>query len=268
VSDFYQTKKIGEIFMHMRTIVFVLCCSVSTLSFGADLNQVNKAGLKRNQDGKAAQDKVNVISDKTADIVSEFKSTSKIVDGLKVYNDLLAIQVDNQHKEMASISESIKNVSIIERQIVPLMVRMIDSFEQFIALDVPFLLEERENRVAKLRKLMLRSDVNAAEKFRRVFEAYQIENDYGRTIEAYRGSLPSDGGTREVDFLRVGRIALLYQTVGGDMTGAWDTETHQWHELSASDYKKHVAKGLRIARKQIAPDLLVLPVAAAKGVAE
>ena len=254
--------------MRMRTIVFVLCCSVSTLSFGADLNQVNKEGLKRNQEGKAAQDKVNLISEKTADIVSEFKSTSKIVDGLKVYNDLLAVQVDNQRKEMDSIKESIKNVSIIERQIVPLMVRMIDSFEQFVSLDVPFLLDERKARVAKLRKMMLRSDVSAAEKFRRVFEAYQIENDYGRTIEAYRGSLPLGEGTREVDFLRVGRIALLYQTVGGDMTGAWDADTRQWIELSAADYKQHVSKGLRVARKQVAPDLLVLPVAAAKGVAE
>jgi len=254
--------------MRMRTIVFVLCCSVSTLSFGADLNQVNKEGLKRNQEGKAAQDKVNAISEKTADIVSEFKSTSKIVDGLKVYNDLLAVQIDNQLKEMDSIKESIKNVSIIERQIVPLMVRMIDSFEQFVSLDVPFLLDERKARVAKLRKMMLRSDVSAAEKFRRVFEAYQIENDYGRTIEAYRGSLPLGEGTREVDFLRVGRIALLYQTVGGDMTGAWDADTRQWIELSAADYKQHVSKGLRVARKQVAPDLLVLPVAAAKGVAE
>ena len=254
--------------MRMRTIVFVLCCSVSTLSFGADLNQVNKEGLKRNQAGKAAQDSVNALSEKTADIVSEFKSTSKIVDGLKVYNDLLAVQVENQHKEMANIKESIKNVSIIERQIVPLMVRMIDSFEQFVSLDVPFLLDERKARVAKLRKMMLRSDVSAAEKFRRVFEAYQIENDYGRTIEAYRGSLPLGGATREVDFLRVGRIALMYQTVGGDMTGAWDAESHQWKELSAADYKQHVAKGLRIARKQVAPDLLVLPIAAAKGVNE
>ncbi len=254
--------------MIIRTMAFVLCCGIATQSLGADLEQINKEGQKRSQEGKKAQEKINVLSEKTADIVSDYKSVSKLVDGLKVYNDLLAIQVENQQKEMASIHQSIKNVSTIERQIIPLMVRMIDSFEQFVLLDVPFLLEERKARIAKLRKMMLRSDVSAAEKFRRVFEAYQIENDYGRTIEAYRGSLPVDGGTREVDFLRVGRVALVYQTVGRDVTGAWDAQQGKWVELSASEYKQHVAKGLRVARKQIAPDLLVLPVAAAKGVAQ
>lgn len=254
--------------MRIRTMLFVFCCGVTTLAVGADLSQVNKEGQKRSHEGKVAQDKVNALSDKTADIVSKFKAVSKTVDGLKVYNDLLAIQVSNQEKEMASIHTSIKNVSTIERQILPLMVRMIDSFEQFVKLDVPFLKEERSARVAKLRKMMLRSDVSAAEKFRRVFEAYQVENDYGRTIEAYRGSLPMDGGVREVDFLRVGRIALMYQTVGRDITGAWDAASGKWVELSAADYKQHVAKGLRIARKQIAPDLMVIPVVAAKGVAQ
>lgn len=254
--------------MRVRTTIFALCSVVSTLAVAADFEQVTEAGYTRNHDGKVAQDKVNALSDKTSDIVSEFKTVSKIVDGLKVYNKLLSVQVENQFKQMDSIHESIRNVGTIERQIVPLMVSMIDSLEQFVSLDVPFLTEERTKRVAKLRAMMLRSDVSAAEKFRRVFEAYQIENDYGRTIEAYRGSLAMGDGSREVDFLRVGRVALLYQTVGRDVTGAWDKSSGKWMELSAADYKQHVAKGMRIARKQIAPDLLVLPIAAAKGAAE
>lgn len=254
--------------MRLRMSVIALCSVVSTLTIAADFEQVTKAGNTRNQNGKIAQDKVNALNDKTSDIVTEFKTVSKVVDGLKVYNKLLAVQVKNQVEQMGSIHESIKNVSTIERQIVPLMVSMIDSLEQFVSLDVPFLLDERTKRVSKLRAMMLRSDVSAAEKFRRVFEAYQIENEYGRTIEAYRGSLAMGEGKREVDFLRVGRVALLYQTVGRDVTGAWDKESAKWIELSAADYKQHVAKGLRIARKQVAPDLLVLPIAVAKGAAE
>jgi hypothetical protein len=255
--------------MHIRKILLVLCCGFTTLAIGADgLDKVTQEGQRRIQEGQLAQKKVNSLSDATGDIVSEYKTVSKVVDGLKVYNELLGVQIDNQLKEAASIQQSIENVSTIERQVVPLMTRMIDSLEHFVELDVPFLSEERTKRVKKLRGMMVRSDVSAAEKFRRVIEAYQVESDYGRTIEAYRGSLTFDDKTREVDFLRVGRVALLYQTIGRDTTGAWDAAAKQWVELSAADYKQHVAQGIRIARKQVAPDLLVLPVAAAKEVGQ
>ena len=124
-------------------------------------------------------------------------------------------------------------------------------------------MKERQDRVERLRGMMERSDVTAAEKFRRVIEAYQIENDYGRTIEAYRGSVEIDGTSQEVDFLRIGRVSLTYQSVGGGYTGAWDTDAGAFVELPPEKYKTQVAHGLRVARKQVAPDLLIIPVSAA-----
>ena len=169
---------------------------------------------------------------------------------------------------MDALRESIDNVALIERQIVPMMTRMLDALEQFIALDTPFLINERDQRLERLRNMMERSDVTAAEKFRRVLEAYSIEMDYGRTIEAYKGSLDVDGRTQEVDFLRIGRVSLTYQSVGGGATGGWDSNARQWVELPPETYKAQVAQGLRIARKQVAPDLIVIPVAAATEVSQ
>jgi len=163
---------------------------------------------------------------------------------------------------MQALSESISNVALIERQIIPLMTRMVDALDEFVQLDTPFLMKERTARIARLREMMERSDVTAAEKFRRVIEGYQIENDYGRTIEAYKGSTQVGGNELEVDFLRIGRVALLYQTVGGAITGAWDTTTGSFVELPPATYQKQVLDGLKIARKQVAPDLLVVPVSA------
>ena len=217
---------------------------------------------------RAAQSQIDKIGDEAENLEGKYKQVLKVVEGLQVYNGLLQKQVDNQLSEMAALEDSIGKVSLIERQIVPLMVKMIESLAEFIRLDVPFLPQERDERIERLRALMERSDVTAAEKFRSVLEAYQIENEYGRTIEAYKGTLDLDEGTREVNFLRVGRVALLYQTDGGDLTGAWDQESRSWQTLAPEQYKQDVAKGLRVARKQVAPDLLVLPVAAPKGAAQ
>lgn len=235
---------------------------LSTQAFAVTINEVMQAGERRADAGVREQKKVDSVADQTEKIVNDFRAVTKVVDGLMIYNTLLQTQLNNQEAEMQALSESISNIALIERQIFPLMTRMLDALEVFVNLDFPFLMKERTERVSRLREMMERSDVTAAEKLRRVVEGYQIENDYGRTIEAYKGSTDVNGTELEVDFLRIGRIALLYQTIGGATTGAWDASAQQFVELPPSTYQAQVAQGLKIARKQIAPDLLVVPVAA------
>ena len=91
-------------------------------------------------------------------------------------------------------------------------------------------------------------------------EAYQIENDYGRTIEAYKDTIEIDGQERQVEFLRIGRVAYMYQTEDGKISGVWDQQARRWE--NADDYKTEIRAGLKIAKKQVAPDLLILPVSA------
>lgn len=246
----------------MSSALIYAVAGLSTQAFAAGINEVLQEGESRADAGETAQKQVDSVADQTEKIVNDYRSVVKVVDGLRVYNALLQTQLDNQEEEMAAISESISNVALIERQIVPLMTRMVDSLENFVQLDTPFLMKERTERVERLRGVLERSDVSAAEKLRVVIEAYQIENDYGRTIEAYKGSTEIGGNQLEVDFLRIGRVALLYQSVGGAHTGAWDKEAGAFVELPPAPYQAQVAAGLRVARKQVAPDLLVVPVPA------
>ena len=143
------------------------------------------------------------------------------------------------------------------------MSRMLDSLDQFVQLDVPFLPEERAERVANMREMMGRADVTISEKYRRILEGYQVENEYGRTIEAYRGPVNVDGEELSVDFLRIGRLSLLYQTLDGQQSGMWDTESKTWVPLD-DEYRNAIKAGLRMARKQSAPDLIKVPVPAAQ----
>ena len=98
-------------------------------------------------------------------MLSDYKIVLKEIEGLRVYNRQLEKQISNQEKEMAQLSSSIDEVTVIERQITPLMLRMIDGLEQFVELDVPFLLEERRDRIERLREIMDRADVAVSEKF-------------------------------------------------------------------------------------------------------
>ncbi len=246
----------------LSSIFVCAIAGLSTQAFAATVSEVMQAGEQRADAGQKAQDEVESVANQTDKVINDYRAVTKVVDGLKVYNDLLQTQLNNQQAEMSALTESIANVALIERQIVPLMTRMVDGLEAFVQLDTPFLMKERTARVERLKEVMERSDVSAAEKLRTVLEAYQIENDYGRTIEAYKGSTDVNGTELEVDFLRIGRVALMYQTVGAGHTGAWDEATNSFIELPPATYQKQVAEGIKIARKQVAPDLLIVPITA------
>ncbi len=156
---------------------------------GQAVDRIVAAEERRIQQAQASQTTIDGIVDETRETVEEYRGVVKEIDGLIVYNTLLDRQIEDQEQELSNLRISIDSVTDIERQILPLLTRMIDGLERFVALDVPFLAEERTERVTGLRELLSRADVTSAEKFRVVMEAWQIENDYGRTIFAYRGEL-------------------------------------------------------------------------------
>lgn len=238
-----------------------LAGTVATVQ-AASLDTVLKVGEAKNAAARKSQAKVDKLADETRDLLTDYKTVMKQIDGLEVYNGRLQRQIDNQMVRIGEIDESIDQVTIISRQMTPLIIRMIDGLEKFVELDVPFHMEERQQRIAFLRANLDRSDVSVAEKFRQVLEAYKIENEYGRKIDAYKGAVEIDGTERDVNFLRVGRIALLYQTTDTEISGAWDQASRSWVPLERGEYRNAIMKGLRIARKEASIDLMNLPVAA------
>jgi len=209
------------------------------------------------------QQNIDSLADETQRMLDEYRLTLRRTESLKLYNQHVEGMLVSQQDEMASLRQQLQEVEITQREIVPLMLRMIDSLEQFVTLDVPFLLEERQSRIANLKAMLDRADVTAAEKFRRVLEAYQVEGEYGRTIGTYTGRVETGGQARTVEFLRIGRIGLMYLSLDGREGGIWNNSERAWQPLTG-EYRAAVAKGLRIASKQAAPDLLELPVAAAE----
>lgn len=244
----------------------ILFCAVSFLvlpivSLAADtkLEKSLETAVKSNSDSAASQQKIDQLSDKTRELYNDYKSTLRQLHSYKLYNKNLEELVDSQKQEIKSYDVQLAQIDDTQRDVIPLMIKMVNTLDEFIQLDQPFLLNERQSRVNELKALLSRSDVATSEKYRRIMEAYQVEMEYGRTIEAYRGTLESGGENRTVNFFRLGRVALYYQTLDEQETGVWDKSSRKWQELS-SEYRLPVSKGLNIARKQAAPDLLLLPV--------
>ena len=222
----------------------------------ADIYQVAE---RINQQAKTSQAKIDALTEETRQLLGEYKTVLKQIEGLRVYNRQLEKQIAGQRQEMEQLAKSIDEVTIIERQITPLMLRMIEGLDQFVGLDLPFLLDERYRRIDTLREMMDRADVAVSEKFSQVLRAFQIENEYGRTMETYGDTIEIGGVERKVDVLKVGRISLVYQTPDGGETGMWNQVSKAWEPLD-DEYTTPVRNGIRMARKQLSVDMLTLPI--------
>src|SRR5262245_47662930 len=229
---------------------------------GAWLEVTGDEETAADQDAGASQGRVNELDDGTQKLLAAYRTATGETDSIKAYTEKLQAQVNSQRDDIASIERQLADVETTAREVLPLTQRMLDTLKSFVDLDVPFLIEERRNRIAKLEREMDRADVTLSEKFRRVVEAYQIEMEYGRTMEAYDGRLGDGPDARTVQFLRIGRTALLYQTLDGNETGYWDTDGKNW--VVDNDYRQAFKRGLGVAKKLTAPDLIEAPVHAPK----
>ncbi len=249
----------------MASSLVALLAAVSVPASAASLDDIFAVAEDLNVQARQSQAKIDALTEETRELLGEYKTVLKEIEGLRVYNRQLEKQISNQESEMETLNNSIDQVTVIERQITPLMLRMIDGLEQFITLDLPFLQDERLDRLANLKDMMDRADVAVSEKLSQILRAYQIENEYGRTMEAYSDTISVDGTDRKVDVFKVGRISLVYQTQDGEETGVFNPSTGQWEALDDA-FKTPIQNGIRMARQQLTVDMLSLPVSGPESV--
>lgn len=244
-----------------RTSGLVLSAFAAMLLLPVAFAQVLDATVKTetgiNKAASKSQIRVTSLAQQTTDLLAEYRAIVRETESLKIYNDNLERVVMDQREEVVSINDQLNGLEATNRGIVPLMLEMIDVLDKIVENDMPFRLEERRARVVRLRDMMDQADVTASEKYRRVMEAYQGEMEYGRTTEAYAEALPTTGQT--VDFLRVGRTLLVYQSSDQVTTGWFNPTTRQYEDLP-NRYRLEVKEGLAIAKNEKAPDLVMLPV--------
>ena len=245
-----------------RLLLLVLLPLFAAVSVsGATLSEIYAVSETINDEARRSHAKIESLDGETQRLSNEYKNTLKLIEALKVYNAQLEREIASQNRKIMTIKESIKEVTSIEKQITPLMIRMIEGLEQFVNLDMPFDIDERRERIQKLRDMMDRADVAVSEKFGQILKSYQIENEYGRTMSANSTTIGIDGRQRIVDVLQVGRVAYVYQTQDGSETGWWNKSTKQWEALPR-EFTTSVRNGLKMARKQLTGGLFVVPIVA------
>jgi hypothetical protein len=236
---------------------------VSGVASATTLSELQKAAGQTTRASIQSQEKINNIYDQSQELLAEYRSLVEQTENLKVYNDHVAALVSDQNAGLASLDKQIGTIEGTKQGIVPLMYKMVDTLEAFIKADMPIDQTKRLERIERLRAILGNSAVNTSEMYRVVLEAYQIEKDLGNALVTYTDKLAVDGGEITVNYVYVGRVALLAQTLDDKRAWMWNKSSNQWQELGP-EYLESTKLAIRVAGKQAAPELLKLPVLAAE----
>ena len=156
-------------YSRMGSLALLLLLSPMAKAVHADtLKDAIDTQVKAEISAQKSQEKIDGLADQTDQMLAEYRNVLRQTDSLRIYNDQLEKLVLSQKEEMASIDGQLINIETTQREIVPLMLKMIDVMADFVALDIPFLPEERQFRIEALQNLMERADVSLAEKYRRI----------------------------------------------------------------------------------------------------
>ncbi len=252
----YPVFKIFTIYMFMSGILFL---SNINFIYADALDEIHGVNKPRTLEAKTSQQQVEKLDDERHFLLNEYKTVNKVIDGLRVYNKQLEKQIIVQQQQLDDLEQSIAQATEMKRQITPLMIRMTDSLDQFVNLDLPFHLQERQQRLSFIKNALSNPSISDSEKFRQVLEGYQIESEYGKKIDAYTDTIKINGINVNVNILRVGRIALVAQTKDEKITLVWSKKQQEWIRLPTS-YRNPVRQGIRIARKQATINMMMLPI--------
>ena len=142
----------------MKALKVLLTClflisGIDTLSQESKNDQLDKSlDISTNSinSGAANQERLNKIDDETKLLEFDYKDTIKEYENLKLYNDQLQRIINSQEEEIISILNQIDELDNININLIPIMLKMIDALDKFVSLDIPFLKEERTERVENL----------------------------------------------------------------------------------------------------------------------
>jgi hypothetical protein len=206
----------------------------------------------------ASQQRVERLDDEADTAVREYRAVLQQKDNIALFVAQQDIFLQSQKSEIDSLRRQLGTVEQIKQGMSPMMLKMAAEIEDAIKADMPFNLTERLARVERMKNTLADPDVSPAEQYRQVLNAFKIEVSYGQGIDSYEGMHPTKPGN-VVNFLRFGRVSLVYMTKDESEVGRYNIDTQSWDVVTGADALA-LRKAIRISKGEAAPDVVFAPV--------
>jgi hypothetical protein len=244
----------------VKILLPVLLCISSAQLFSASVDEVQNKVREATQNSATTQQRINDIDALNKAQDRQYLALLSDLDTVKKSNQHLEKQISLQNQELASLNKQLLSVVQVDREIEPLMLKMVDSLQAFVAADLPFLLNVREAALAELKKDLSSARLTLSEKYQRLMQAYVAESEYSVAIHSYQGELLVDKIEKQVVYYRLGRVAYYYQGLDKKEGARWSALLKEW-VLLFEDENEALSKAIEVANELKIPQLIALPFA-------
>lgn len=228
--------------------------------------------------------------------VDAFASVLEQIENVKIATAQREVMLQSQNDQIESLQQQIATVPATKDSVRGIVTKMTAEIEKVIQSDLPFLKEERFNRLDSLRAKMDEKDASDADLFRRALTLYDAEVNYGYTIAAYTGDHPLTPGRRlaacqedtsssvcnlstdqqkqldngasldafadtikDGNYVHFGRMSYMYLDLDSREGFRWSKESNGWEPLASGDIL-NARRAVRIARGESAPGVVTAPI--------
>ncbi|MFP4285156.1 MAG: DUF3450 domain-containing protein [Desulfovermiculus sp.] len=210
------------------------------------------------QKQQAVQKEVQAWSEEKRALVQEILSMQTEKKWLELQNEQHAAYIEQKENSIDRLEEQEEVAKSLRMELEPYLSEVVDKLEARVEADLPFLPQEREDRLQFIEQSLTEYGVSLSERLRRVLEAVSVEAGYGTSVEVNDRELDIDGSPVQAQVVRLGRVGLLYVTPDGGSAGMWDRKEQEWKSLD-QDRAKEVQKTVDIIQERRVAELVTLP---------
>ena len=189
---------------------------------------------------------------KQSNLAATLERAQQKVDGLLWANG-------QKQKEAARLKREIAQARRLTDGLSPLIAEGTRQAEAVVRQSLPFLSQERNQRLAALDAWSRAPSTKQAEKLEHLLELFTIETQFGHTSEAWQETIQMETGPVTAELLKVGRLALFYLTLDKKSCGLFNPETKAFEPLPRRCVPR-VRKAIALAKRERSAELVCLPI--------
>ena len=224
-----------------------------------EIGEALDASLAAQRAARESQQRVDKLDAETRALRDKRRAAEWRAQQLADYAGKLEQEALEREQRRAELQAELARTLSTGADLLPLSQRMLEELEAHLARDLPFLQDLRRERLASAKALLADPQRGAAEKFRRVLEAWRSEVEYGYALGAEDAAIDCAGAIGTSIRVHVGRVGYYCLSADRRQAARWDIASKAWISLD-DDSVEQVTRAVAMAREQAPAALLVLPV--------